>query len=471
MRPFSRKRLTAVASLLCLVVLLNACAIGDCGWGSSAKAWIDVNENGIWDADEPPLPGVKFWVDNTQAQHMNTGFGGKSNSKGESTLFVGFGSGCGLIDYSVYPEIPTGYRLTTQSPLSVRGMPGADYGPYFFGFTYLPGMPTATPRPPAPACTSYEVGNNKVSDLVVTATSVWVTTDGGGAAKLDLRTNEWVTYTTRDGLANDKVRAIDAKPDGSVWFGTDGGATYYDGKIWRNYTSNEGLVSDNIYDVALDSEDMVWFATQHGISRFDPHKNGWTNYTSIHGLPDEFVIRVAPAADGSIWFTTVLKGVVRLMPNNQRGQPPKWLTYSRYTDPKNPLGLAEDIKTASDGTVWFAYPGITTFDPTSETWTHYDYQNTDGALPDGTASIAFAPDGTVWIGTRAGAIHYIIASNGGPFDTWLLFNTQDGLASDRIASVAVGSNGDIWFGTDKGATRCIFPTSSLSSLILPVVVA
>ena len=37
-------------------------------------------------------------------------------------------------------------------------------------------------------------------------------------------TGQWQTYTTRDGLASDDVRALHITPDGALWVGTRGGA-------------------------------------------------------------------------------------------------------------------------------------------------------------------------------------------------------------------------------------------------------
>jgi hypothetical protein len=42
----------------------NKLAIADCGWNTTASAWIDENKNGIWDTNEKPLAGVRFIADN-----------------------------------------------------------------------------------------------------------------------------------------------------------------------------------------------------------------------------------------------------------------------------------------------------------------------------------------------------------------------------------------------------------------------
>lgn len=40
--------------------------------------------------------------------------------------------------------------------------------------------------------------------------------------------DEWRTFTTADGLADDSVRTIAVAEDGALWFGTDGGASRFE---------------------------------------------------------------------------------------------------------------------------------------------------------------------------------------------------------------------------------------------------
>ncbi len=50
-------------TLLVLVPLIStSCVMGDCGWFATAKAWVDQNENGVWDSSEKPLSNVVFRV-------------------------------------------------------------------------------------------------------------------------------------------------------------------------------------------------------------------------------------------------------------------------------------------------------------------------------------------------------------------------------------------------------------------------
>lgn len=44
-------------------------------------------------------------------------------------------------------------------------------------------------------------------------------------------------FTTREGLANNRVMSVYEDKAGIIWFGTGGGISRYDGKSFRNFTS------------------------------------------------------------------------------------------------------------------------------------------------------------------------------------------------------------------------------------------
>ena len=63
---------------------------------------------------------------------------------------------------------------------------------------------------------------------------IWALTEGSGVYRHDGQ--RWIQYTTADGLLSDVVFAIEGGADGSVWFGTDRGASRY--IPWRQQTGD-----------------------------------------------------------------------------------------------------------------------------------------------------------------------------------------------------------------------------------------
>jgi hypothetical protein len=109
-----------------------------CTWYATAKSWLDENENGKWDANEPPLPGVQFSIGWDQPV---------SDFKGEghgALVTVYICNSAHQVPVSAVP--PNGYRPTTSTIITSSGGEGS-HGPFQFGFTYLLGVPTTTPMP------------------------------------------------------------------------------------------------------------------------------------------------------------------------------------------------------------------------------------------------------------------------------------------------------------------------------------
>jgi streptogramin lyase len=441
----------------------------DCMWGGKAIAWIDENANGVHDASEPPFPDMKFYVDDVENFFEKVGWG-ISDWYGEAEVSVWL-PGCPEAKFEVYPEVPSGYRLTTPARLSADVR---EYDQAFeFGFTYIPGIPTVTPRPLGPQCTTYKIAIPNQYDLTDLAAApdatVWAATFGNGVSRYFPGQDKWVTYGTQDGLVSNRVRSITISEDGVVWFAADGGASCFDGSGWVSYTASDGLAHNNVYKIAIGAAGTVWFATQGGVSRLQLETNTWTSYTTEDGLADDFVTYVAVASDKSIWFPTVTQGVSRLVLPDNLDEAPTWITYSEYGGAPIPFDFIDDIDIAPDGACWFAgLGGITQFDLTLDTWTVYDYSSTNGAFADTAHALEFAPDGSIWVasGSRYPVIyHFIPAREEDEEDIWRKYDTRDGLPKiadpnvrdDRTQAIAIVSNNEVWIGTREAATRCIFP--------------
>ncbi len=51
---------------------------------------------------------------------------------------------------------------------------------------------------------------------------------------------KWQTFTTKDGLCNDRIRAIHVQGK-KVWVGTDDGLALYEEGAWKCWTIQQGL--------------------------------------------------------------------------------------------------------------------------------------------------------------------------------------------------------------------------------------
>jgi ligand-binding sensor domain-containing protein len=55
-----------------------------------------------------------------------------------------------------------------------------------------------------------------------------------------------------------------------VWAGTPHGVRHYDGQEWESFTSHEGLADNRVQFAAFAADGSLWFATPGGLSRYRP---------------------------------------------------------------------------------------------------------------------------------------------------------------------------------------------------------
>jgi len=111
--------------------------------------------------------------------------------------------------------------------------------------------------------------DNVLSVFIEKNGAKWFGTDMGIAKHSGSNTLEnWVVYTTAEGLVNDYVQSITADQEGHLWFGTQGGISVFDGNSFTTYTKENGLNSNNIMCLIVDINGVVWIGTDDGVNSF-----------------------------------------------------------------------------------------------------------------------------------------------------------------------------------------------------------
>ncbi|HEX2996937.1 MAG TPA: hypothetical protein VHP14_19095 [Anaerolineales bacterium] len=122
-----------------LQLVLKAGSTVDCAWHGSARTWIDMNADGLVDHDEPPLVDVNIHVDDVTSQLVpvrDPGWTASTDKDGDVQFNIPIPE-CAGTSFEIYPDIPTGYRLTTRSHLDVGAGFWQAFGKeriYYFGF-------------------------------------------------------------------------------------------------------------------------------------------------------------------------------------------------------------------------------------------------------------------------------------------------------------------------------------------------
>jgi len=81
------------------------------------------------------------------------------------------------------------------------------------------------------------------------------------------------TFIREDGLPHEVVTAITQTDDGKLWFGTEGGGVCcYDGKVLQTIRVPGDQEYNVVYAVHQDRRGRIWFGTGGGLVRYKPHQ-------------------------------------------------------------------------------------------------------------------------------------------------------------------------------------------------------
>ncbi|MCP4216853.1 MAG: response regulator [bacterium] len=178
-------------------------------------------------------------------------------------------------------------------------------------------------------------------------------TQGGNSSGAD--GEQFTSYTTKDGLAADRVFALYEDDNRDLWIGTDSGlnrmnledlkngttsisppekgpgknlvsAIFEDGHgdIWigtysglfrrgkdgtfTRYTDKNGLSSQTIFFIYRDRQGVLWIGTDNGLNRF---QNGtFAGITAGHGLFDDNIVSIIEDNNANLWMSCN-KGIFR----------------------------------------------------------------------------------------------------------------------------------------------------------------
>ena len=137
---------------------------------------------------------------------------------------------------------------------------------------------------------------------------VWIGSRGGGLNRWDQ--GRLVTFTRRDGLAGNQVRAIRKRRGGGLWVATSTGLSHFEDGSFKNYTTRDGLSHDFTYSLYEDDSGTLWIGTYGGgLSRL---KDGrFTAYRMADGLFDDTIFQILEDDQGFLWMSCN-KGVFRV---------------------------------------------------------------------------------------------------------------------------------------------------------------
>ena len=138
---------------------------------------------------------------------------------------------------------------------------------------------------------------------------IWAGTQNG-LARFDGQ--NWKMFTTRDGLADNSVRAIAEDAGGNIWAGTENGglALFKGGKCVSFRAGADGPPGNDISCLDQETNGVLWVGTAgHGLARLDNGK--WARFASTNGLASDNINYITEDDAGYLWIGSVA-GLMRI---------------------------------------------------------------------------------------------------------------------------------------------------------------
>ena len=199
----------------------------------------------------------------------------------------------------------------------------------------------------------------KVFVLVI---ALWVCSPVQG--QLSMYDN-FINYTTKDGLSQNDAMCIIQDKDGYIWIGTHDGLNRFDGYSFKTFISDANdpysLGGNLISDMDLDSLGNLWISTwDNGISMFEKSTGRFYNYNNLttpglFGSEQQHCILVTK--EGEIWVggASNLENLVF----NENHELVKVTHYAKGESKNSMLGeiFVNDLYQDSYGNVWISSSG------------------------------------------------------------------------------------------------------------------
>jgi len=130
--------------------------------------------------------------------------------------------------------------------------------------------------------------------------ALWAGTDGEGLFRF--ANGQMTGFRTKDGLANNQVRAILSARDGALWVGTTAGLSRFQDGAFTNLGTSAGLVNNRVMALCEDTNGVLWIGTRGGLSRYQDGK--FFNFGEAQGLPNNFIFNVLDDGGGNFWLSS-----------------------------------------------------------------------------------------------------------------------------------------------------------------------
>ncbi len=249
-------------------------------------------------------------------------------------------------------------------------------------------------------------------------------------------------------LAANLVHTIYQDQQQRLWFGTDAGASLWDGRHgFKSFGTPAGLSDNKVLSIFQDPSGLFWFGTYNGVT-----KSVEVPFQHVDtGLPSNVVLGFAETRDKDnqrqIWVATYA-GLAGLSPDG---------SITDVLDKASSPALKDDriMTVRGDGdTLWFGTRGggLGRFNVNTRNLTHFTHDPSDPTSLSFNGVTTVYPDaaGNIWVGTFGGGLNLLPEGSTEFIHFRHNENDPNSLNSDRVLAVYQLLDGTMVIGTVSG---------------------
>ncbi|MEX0609364.1 MAG: two-component regulator propeller domain-containing protein [Balneolaceae bacterium] len=259
----------------------------------------------------------------------------------------------------------------------------------------------------------------------------WFGTDGQGLWRYS-GNGALIHYSTSNGLADNRIRAISEAENGDLWFATRNGITMLSNGNFRNYTTEDGLPDNRTWDIKAGNSELVWIASRMGLVRFDGE--GFEVMDESAGLVNNQTRTISLTENGGVWVGTE-EGLSFYDGENFRNYEmgsglSNQIIYSSIIDREENIWLG----TYGGGANLFLGD-------------YFENFSTDHGLPNNLVISITEFEDKIWIGMYGGGITSVAD---GVFND---YGINRRLPDNQVYKIVTDSEGRMWIGMREGLAR------------------
>jgi diguanylate cyclase (GGDEF)-like protein len=255
----------------------------------------------------------------------------------------------------------------------------------------------------------------------------------------------WGDAGRKDGLRVSEASAILAKPDGSLWVGSEGDGLQI---LSPSGQHDATLAIDRVFALAAAGSGAVYVGSRNGLFVADPAGKSLRRVDIPRRQPGA-AVNALLSLEGSLWLGGGEDGLWELRPDAGGS-----ITVARHLDqPILTNGTLRTIALAPDGLLAVGTDrGFNLVNRVTGAVERLFPDQTDAQGLSSGAVMSFATDrrGRLWVGTDSSGINVLIGRDAAGRPRFRHLGRSEGLPNGDISRMLVDRQGMIWASTDSG---------------------